>query len=322
MMLISYLHLPRLLGTLSLVACMACGGDKMPAAEPTPQPAPQPPQQTDTPAAGVQGNAAWPELPLLTERAGCRYVTHFCNVHNQQTGRACTGRNYTVCFDTAKRASWWVAYPLHPVHLGSGRPNPDPWSFDPDLPSDVQANVAFGSYSGDYDRGHQLPNADRNADLTADCMCYQTFYASNCTPQAHNLNAESWADLENRVRGWARNCSDTLYVVTGAWWAPDSTRATTDRSGNRCPIPDCYFKVVVRTVAGNIRSTGDRLGDYRADQLKSIGFWVANDNSRASDKPAAWVKSVAEIEELTGFTLFPTLPEAVKQQKNTSAWGL
>lgn len=41
-------------------------------------------------------------------------------------------------------------------------------------------------------------------------------------------------------------------------------------------MPNYYFKVFVRTVKGNVRQAGDRLGDYPADQLKSIGFWVEN----------------------------------------------
>ena len=93
-----------------------------------------------------------------------------------------------------------------------------------------------------------------------------------------------------------------------------------DKVGNTCPIPDSYFKVLVRTTAGNIRQTGDLLGDYKAEQLKSIGFWVANAGGQGEAK--SWVKSVAEIEKQTGFTFFPTLPESVKQQKDAAAWGL
>ncbi len=264
------------------------------------------------------GRAAWPELPVCTEKSDWHYVTHYCMVQNESEGRKVEGRNYTMCFDATKRGSWWVAYPLHRVHLGSGRPKPDPWAFDPELSSTWQADLAKGSYVGDYDRGHQIPNADRNADLTPGGMCYQTFYASNSTPQASNLNQQGWARLEQKVRSWV--CTDTLYVVTGAYWNPDSSKKTTDKSGNSCPIPDYYFKVVVRTTAGNVRHTGDLLGDYKADQLKAIGFWVANASGQGEAKD--WVKSVDEIEDLTGFTFFPSLPEAVKQQKNAAAWGL
>lgn len=305
---LSFRCLSSLLAAWVWLACAGCGGDKAPFDDDPPQE-----EQPQKPAAG---RAAWPELPLLAENANYQYVTHFCKVGNVDRAR-----NYTLCFDKTRRASWWVAYPLHNAYLGSGRPDPDPWAYDPAIAESAQANLVDRSYTGSYDRGHQIPNADRNADQTPGGMCYQTFYASNATPQAHDLNAGSWADLETKVRTWARGCADTLYVVTGAWWAPQSTKATTDRSGNRCPVPDAYFKVVARTVAGNIRTAGDLLGDYPADKLKTIGFWVENSDSRAGDNPRSWAVSVAEIESRTGFTFFPTLPEAVKQQNNSSAWG-
>ena len=259
----------------------------------------------------------WPELPVLVEDEHYRYVTHYCEVQNENEGCSGRARNYTMCFDATKRGAWWVAYPLHQVHLGSGRPSPDPWCYDPDLSSACQANVSKGSYAGAYDRGHQIPNADRNADLTEGGMCYQTFYASNSTPQAADLNRHSWAELEKKVRGWV--CADTLYVVTGAYWCPECP-TTTDKSKNDCPIPDHYFKVVVRTKAGNIRQPGDQLGSYDANRLQAIGFWVANASGQGEARE--WVKSVAEIEELTGFTFFPTIPDAVKQQKEPAAWNL
>ena len=77
-------------------------------------------------------------------------------------------------------------------------------------------------------------------------------------------------------------------------------------------MPNYYFKVFVRTVKGNIRQAGDKLGDYPAGQLKSIGFWVANEGGQGEAK--SWVKSVKEIEELTKFEFFPTLPAEVKEK--------
>lgn len=304
----TYLDLLRVFVGVAMMSCFSGCGENSEA--PAPDVLEEPVQQTV--------NEAWPEVPVLTEQENYRYVTHYCSVKNENEGRFVHARNYTMCFDATKRGAWWVAYPLHRAHLGSGRPNSDPWAYDPELSSTWQADLSRGSYAGAYDRGHQLPNADRNADLTAGGMCYQTFYASNSTPQASSLNQQGWARLEKKVRDWV--CSDTLYVVTGAYWNPNSKNATTDKSGNSCPIPDYYFKVVVRTTAGNVRHTGDKLGSYGAEQLKSIGFWVANATGQGEAK--SWVKSIAEIESLTGFTFFPTIPDAVKQQKDASSWGL
>lgn len=149
-------------------------------------------------------------------------------------------------------------------------------------------------------------------------MCYQTFYCSNATPQNGSLNTGAWSTLESRVRDYI--CSDTLYVVTGAYFANRGT-STTDKDGKVCPVPTNYFKVLVRTVKGNIRKKGDLLSDYSESQLKSIGFWVEN-RSGYSGVTSSMVKSVEEIEKLTGFTFFPQVPDAVKRQNAPLEWGI
>lgn len=257
---------------------------------------------------------AWPELPAKVEREELSYVTHFAPVYDQTQGKELTKRNFTLCFDRTKRASWWVAYPMHSAYLGS-TPRPDePWTYDPKIESSWQANLALGSYrTYALARGHQIANADRNANRS---MQLQTFYNSNCTPQNYDLNGEGWMRLESKVRGW--RCSDTLYVVTGAYWDPSSKNTTTDKANNTCPVPTHYFKVLARTVKGNVRKAGDKLGDYKADELQTIGFWV--ENKDVSTEADQWVMSVEEIEQKTGFTFFPTLPKEAKQQKDKNRW--
>ncbi len=254
--------------------------------------------------------AVWPELPACQANDLYVYTTHYCDVQGKK------GRNYTMCFDRTKHGAWWVAYPLHDAYLGTTKRS-DEWMFDPSIDDAWQANLTLGSYvNGDqWNRGHQIPSADRTASRE---MNQQTFYCSNSTPQDAALNGNTWADLETATRNW--RCQDTLYVVTGAWWDPAGKQSTPDKAGKTCPIPDYYFKVMVRTKKGNIRQAGDLLGNYAADQLQAIGFWAPNAANQGSMK--TWAKSVAEIEALTGFTFFQTLPAAVKQQNAPADWGI
>lgn len=136
------------------------------------------------------------------------------------------------------------------------------------------------------------------------------------TPQLNRLNQDMWANLEAKVRTYM--CNDTLYVVTGCYYATTST-TTTDKSGMVCPIPTNYFKVLLRTVSGN---TGKRIKDCSASELKSIGFWVEQKSYGDIEPPRSICMSVAEIEDKTGFTFFPQVPEEVKQQNNPSQWAL
>lgn len=266
----------------------------------------------DTDDIYVTGQAAiWPEIPDFKEDPDFQYVTHYGKIDGN------TVRNYTLCFDKSTFTACWVAYPLHTAYTGTGRPDVDPWAYDPKIASSFQANLGRGSYNGGFQRGHQIPNADRSR-ITE--MQYQTFYCSNATPQNGNLNTGVWATLEKEVRGYM--CSDTLYVVTGAFFANRNT-TTTDKSGKVCPVPTNYFKVLVRTVKGNIRKKGDLLSDYSDNQLQSIGFWYDNKSGYPKTPiQAAQTASVKEIETKTGFTFFPQVSDAVKSQKNPSAWGI
>lgn len=259
----------------------------------------------------VTGQARiWPEIPVFKENSHYQYVTHYGKIDGN------TARNYTLCFDQSTFTACWVAYPLHTAYTGTGRPEKDPWAYDPKIASSFQANLGKGSYNGGYQRGHQIPNADRSKIME---MQYQTFYCSNATPQNGTLNTKVWATLEKQVRGYM--CSDTLYVVTGAYFANRNT-TTTDKDGKVCPVPTNYFKVLVRTVKGNIRKKGDLMSDYSDSQLKSIGFWFENKNIYPNAVSSSMVRSVAEIEAQTGFTFFPQISNTVKNQKAPLEWGI
>ncbi len=274
-------------------------------------PAPQPTGDA-TPLTRAE---VWPELPApiahgqgVTTPDDLLCHTTWCTLDGR------TVRNYTMCFDPSKRGALWVAYPLVAAYTGA-QPRPDRWAYDPAIDERLQASVVDRSYPDRaYDRGHQIPNADRNRTAA---MQAQTFYCSNSTPQAATLNGGAWARLEERIRrSWI--CPDTLYVVTGAVW--ETGRTTPDRAGRDCPVPDYYFKVLLRTRRGDVRTAGDRLGSYDAAQLRTIGFWVANAEGQRSFKE--WTASVEEIERRTGLEFFPTIPAAAKRQHDKRAWGL
>lgn len=245
----------------------------------------------------------WPELPADKEDPNYVYAAHYAKMNLK------TARNYSLCFDKRLRVAHWVAYPLHAAYIGSGD-RTNAWAADPKIPQQYQAALWLGSYNGPYDRGHQLPSADRTSVAE---MNKQTFYASNMTPQRSQLNQKMWAALESKVRSYI--CSDTLYVVTGCCF--DSGYASTsDKAGNDCPIPTSYFKVLLRTRNG---ATGKRIADCQASELKAIGFWVDNRDGQQLDRQLCC--SVAEIEERTKFTFFPGADAAVKTQNNPEQWG-
>jgi endonuclease G len=124
-------------------------------------------------------------------------------------------------------------------------------------------------------------------------------------------------------------CTDTLYVVTGAYFegAHNSSIAsqTTDKSGRVCPTPTYYYKALLRTKKGNTGMRIDEITD--ASQLRAIVFWMehANTGTDTSISSADCI-SVAELEQLTGFTFFPMIDDAIEAEVKSMAvpseWGI
>ena len=113
-------------------------------------------------------------------------------------------------------------------------------------------------------------------------------------------------------------CTDTLYVVTGAYFANSNTKAI-DNNGTKVDVPTHYFKILLRSKSG---MSGKWVNDCNASELQSIGFWFENRVYSDSQITKAVCKSVSEIERLTGFTFFPNIPEEVKEDFNTIDWYL
>ena len=251
----------------------------------------------------------WVETPVIPEETdGCFYVTHFVSDNSPV-------RNYSLYYDPDERISYWVAYPMHPSYLGDVK-RTDKWAYDPSISSALQPDLKDGSYDGNYSRGHQVASSDRTQSVQAN---WQTFYFTNMTPQIQNFNGNIWNSLEVKVqKEWI--CDDTLYVVSGAALL-DGYKYTTDQSGQQVAVPSHYYKVLLRTKDGN---TGKRVQELPADELQCVGFWFDHFASYSTkDKVnSSYMKSVAEIEELTGFTFFPEIPAEVKQQKKPSEWGM
>lgn len=260
----------------------------------------------------------WPELPTCGINDGYIYNTHYGQLNYQSKAR-----NYTYCFSPEYRASMWVAYPLHTSHLSGPGQRKDNFDYDMSIDTTYQAKLKY-SYKGRYDRGHQLPAADRKCSQE---MMDQTFYATNMTPQYSTFNQNKWGTLEGRVRNQA--CKDTLYVVTGAHFEGEHDGSiasyTTDNYGQRCATPTYYYKVLLRTTSGNTGRSIATITD--ASELRAIAVWMKHVDTKGDNAiKREELISVAELEELTGFEFFPMLDdsveEQVKQSVDVDVWGL
>lgn len=248
---------------------------------------------------------AWVELPAPVTMDQTMYVvTH----RAQMQGRL--QRNYTILYDEDLYAALWVAYPLCASHVSSGRE--EAWGYDPHIPESSQTNVNKGYGASQptanypknfYARGHQIPNADRSGIPE---MMAQTYYSTNMTPQIQNgFNGAIWAKLEEAVRMEIPQ-GDTLYVVTGAVFekhgADETVKNITNRNDSKnLPVPNYYWKALLKL----------RRADGVITNASTIGFWLPHDDLKGHSY-ADYAVSVDQLEEWTGFNLFPSIPDSLE----------
>ena len=278
-------------------------------------------------AAGfIDYDRSWGEQPEYRSDDAYIYKTYYATFVSNQFFPGGKLRNYSVCYDVDRHISHWVAYPIFkkvyetPVLSRVNDFNYDPNDQLPVIPTRDQQYIGTGGNgrgygAKGYDRGHMLPQASRYNNYEPNRM---TYYGTNMMPQNSTLNKNIWASLEGKVRGWGGlQTYDTLYVVTGA--AFKSTK-TIDNANGPIAVPSHCWKVLLRQRGNQNR----QISQFKADELKAIGFVFTNDDAGAATSIESAVRSVKEIEELTGFKFFrnldPAVADAVKSQKNLADW--
>lgn len=278
-------------------------------------------------AAGfIDYDRSWGEQPEYRSDDAYIYKTYYATFVSNQFFPGGKLRNYSVCYDVDRHISHWVAYPIFkkvyetPVLRRVNDFNYDPNDQLPVIPTRDQQYIGTGGNgrgygAWGYDRGHMLPQASRYNNYEPNRM---TYYGTNMMPQNSTLNQNIWASLEGKVRGWGGlQTYDTLYVVTGA--AFKSTK-TIDNANGPIAVPSHCWKVLLRQRGNQNR----QISQFKADEQKAIGFVFTNDDAGAATSIESAVRSVKEIEELTGFKFFrnldPAVADAVKSQKNLADW--
>ncbi len=245
---------------------------------------------------GIVATQPYLEIPEITKlKKDEVFIQHFLPDDPKR-------RNYTMLYDKVKKMAYWVAYPLHSSYLGNAK-RTDDWQYDPAIAMEFQPTLFKGFGTSGYDRGHQLPSADRNFN---NAQNKTTFYFSNMTAQVSKLNQGVWANLENKVRTWTAQC-DTLYVVTGAMPNTKSNTAIEyiiDNKNIEIARPKYYFKALAMKKGKN---------------YYTIAYKMDNETP-SSNKFEKYQMTVSELEKVIGFNLFPDLNATQKQNIDANIW--
>lgn len=239
--------------------------------------------------------SGWLELPAMPEDGRVDFFTHSMSAGGEFS------RNYSFCWDYENLVARWVAYPLCKGNMGKGQRSNE-WGLNPYLSRDDQP-VLFRGYAkgnnGYYDRGHQVPSADRlfrSANL-------QTFYGTNMTPQNSDLNAGLWNSIEIQVRDWARE-TDTLYVVSGCV-TEGSRYYALDNDGKKVTVPVGYYKALLRY---------DKSGKDGAEGYLGLAIYVQNKSYPGEELDKSMTMSIDELENKVGADFFVNLPDEIERE--------
>ena len=273
---------------------------------------------------GVSGPtrySGWPELLAEQEsNSDYYYAYHLCP---DLTIRGYKARNYTVCFSAEHHCPVWVAAPRHGCYEGTAD-RTDAYKADPDIPSGIQ--YYSKSTGSGCNKGHMLGSAERTCSRAVN---EQVFYFSNIAPQyqeGFNTGKGGWNLLEDWID--TKVCADTTYLVIGTYFDRYEDRYGNTASpkkisfGNRNDVscPTMFYIAVLRTKKGD---TGKSVRECSADELMCAAFVRCHNNALKNVNVSSKdMYSIAELEELTGFTYFPNVPNAPKDSYKASDWGL
>lgn len=203
-----------------------------------------------------------------------------------------------ISFNPSRHIPNWVAWELTADEIDGTEPRSAKFFSDESV--EGCAEPYDYNYSG-YDRGHMAPAADMKWDKNA---MRETFYMTNICPQAKALNSGTWKKLEEKCRLWAQ-ADDAIYIVCGPIYDNSPIEYIGD---SRVYVPRRFFKAIISPYA---------------DPPRGIGFIMPNGKVPGGMQAAA--VTIDEIEEITGYDFFASLPDEIENkiesQKNFHQWS-
>jgi len=202
---------------------------------------------------------------------------------------------YTLSYNLTTHCPNWVAWELTAEEANGRYPRSNDYKEDPSIENakDRVNEKAYSSVS--YDRGHMCPAGDMK--WSAEAMS-ASFYMTNMCPQDNSLNNGAWKRLEEACRRWA-GYEGKVYICCGPIF---KGKEEVIDNNPQITIPSAFFKVVLSTKEGH---------------EKAIGFYFENNDKRQTVGNA--VRTVDEIEEITGFDFFPQLDDEIENKVESYA---
>lgn len=220
------------------------------------------------------GQFAGGAMPQMNANAYAKKMTNLCF------------SEYALLYSGATRTPLWTSEHLTRERITAGKSLSREDNFHEESALPVQDRATLSDYKGsmkvNLQRGHMAPNKDfsmRNSQ-------YESFSLSNIIPQNGNNNEQLWNEIEQKVRGMTMQRGQ-LFVVTGPVFD-----GSTNLLNGRVVIPKRLFKAVydpAKNEAGAYLTSNGPGWEYR-------------------------IISIAELESIVGFNVFPSLSATIKNR--------
>jgi len=204
-------------------------------------------------------------------------------------------RGYTTSYNEKTKTPNWVAWHLTKAHTYGDHQRKNEVFFEDESIEREKRATDNDYYNSRYDRGHMCPAGDNKWDAQ---VMRESFLFTNICPQNHGLNKYEWNDLEIQCRDWARQYG-AIDIVCGPLFTTTGEQKTIGR--NRVWVPESFFKVIL----------------CRQGKPKAIGFIYRNEGKKQTREEA--LRSVDEIEALTGIDFFPSLDDDTESRIEAEA---
>ena len=214
---------------------------------------------------------------------------------------------FTLSYNRDHGRPNWVSWHLSDEWVGS-LTRFDTFRADPAIPADWYRVQSFDFSSSGFDRGHMVPNADRDKE-TSIPINQATFLMTNILPQSPDNNQGPWAALENYLRTLLT--SDEIYIVsggTGVGGTGSNGGVTNTIANGHVTVPASTWKVALVIP----KDSGDDTARVSCSS-RTIAVVVPNVQGIRNDPWENYLTTVDAVETLTGYDFFTTLPEPIQR---------
>jgi endonuclease G len=201
----------------------------------------------------------------------------------------------------------WVSWHLSDEWFGT-LTRVDTFRADPAIPPDWYRVQSFDFSGSGFDRGHMVPNADRDKETSVP-INQATFLMSNMVAQAPDNNQGPWAQFEEYLRALAGTTNE-IYIVAG----PTGIGGTGSNGGVTATVANGHVTVPERTWKVALvlsKAPGDDLARVSCE-TRTIAINMPNVQGIRNDPWENYLTTVDAIEALTGYDLFSSLPLAIQ----------